>query len=97
MSRIQLAPEVAEDFERIFNHLTEFDVADVAQRIGEIIQAINVLEQNPFIGRLAVDENRELVIGKQSRGYIALYRYIEEIDTIFVLAIRGQQEAGYAR
>ena len=97
MSRIEMASEVVEDFERIFNHLTEFDVAEVPKRIGEIIQAITVLEQNPFIGRIAVDENRELVIGKQSRGYIALYRYIEEIDTVFVLAIRGQQEAGYAR
>jgi toxin ParE1/3/4 len=97
MSRIELAPEVADDLERIFKHLTEFEVAEVPQRIGEIIQAINVLEQNPLIGRLTNESKRELVIGKQARGYIALYRYIEEIDTVFVLALRGQQEAGYAR
>jgi hypothetical protein len=26
-----------------------------------------------------------------------LYRYIEQIDTVFVLAIRSQREAGYGR
>lgn len=97
MARIELAAEVGDDFERIYDHLSECDVAEIPKRIGEIIQAIAVLEQNPLIGRLAIDEKRELVIGRQARGYVALYRYIEEIDTIFVLAIRGQQEAGYER
>jgi len=33
----------------------------------------------------------------QQRGYVALYRYIEQADTVFVLAIRSQREAGYGR
>lgn len=40
---------------------------------------------------------RELIIGRGSRGYVALYRYVPEIDTVFVLAIRSQREAGYKR
>jgi len=28
---------------------------------------------------------------------MALYQYVDEIDTVFVLAIRSQREAGYAR
>ena len=40
---------------------------------------------------------RELVIGRGSRGYLALYRYVAEIDTVFVLALRSQRETGYAR
>ena len=94
MSRIELAPEVGEDFERIFDHLAEFDVADIPLRLHEIIQAIAVLEHNPMIGRPVDDDKRELVIGRDTRGYVALYRYIAEIDTIFVLALRGQREAG---
>ncbi len=39
---------------------------------------------------------RELVIGRRSHGYVALYRYVPEIDTVFVLALRGQREAGYS-
>ncbi len=36
-----------------------------------------------------------IVIGHGSRGYIALYRFVASIDTIFVLAIRSQRESGY--
>jgi hypothetical protein len=40
---------------------------------------------------------RELVIGRESRGYLALYRFVADIDTVFVLAIRSRREAGYKR
>lgn len=40
---------------------------------------------------------RELVIGQTSRGYVALYRYVAEVDTVFVLAVRSQRESGYKR
>jgi len=40
---------------------------------------------------------RELVIGRGSRGYVALYRYVSKIDTVFLLAVRSQREAGYKR
>jgi hypothetical protein len=42
-------------------------------------------------------DKRELVIGQGSRGYVALYRYLAEIDTAFILAIRSQRESGYKR
>jgi len=97
MARIELAPEVAEDVDRIYEHLAEYEVDNIAARIQEIIQAIAVLEQNPLIGRPTDCSNRELIIGRDSRGYVALYRYIDAIDTVFVLALRSQREAGYAR
>ena len=97
MSRIELAPEVTEDFERILDHLAQYEVDDRADRIGEIIQAISVLEHNPLIGRPASGEMNALVIGRRTHGYIALYRYVGAINTVFVLAIRSQREAGYAR
>ena len=97
MSRIELAAEVADDIERILEHLLKHEVADAASRIEDIIRAIDVLERNPLIGRALRADLRELVIGRHARGYVALYRYVAEIDTAFVLAIRGQKEAGYAR
>jgi plasmid stabilization system protein ParE len=96
MSRIELAPEVGDDFDRILDHLTQYQVENPDLRILEIINALDVLEHNPRIGRPVSNGKRELVIGQQSHGYIALYRYIAEIDTVFVLAIRSQREAGYA-
>ncbi|MBI3045628.1 MAG: type II toxin-antitoxin system RelE/ParE family toxin [Betaproteobacteria bacterium] len=97
MARIELAPEVAGDFDRILQHLLEHEVADARSRIEDIIRAIDVLERNPLIGRVARAGLRELVIGQGARGYVALYRYVAGLDSVFVLAIRGQKEAGYGR
>ena len=97
MARIELAPEIQEDFDRILDHLSEQAVHDAPARIREIIQAIDVLQNNPLIGRPAFADTRELVIGRSARGYVALYCYIERADTVVVLAIRSQKEAGYGR
>lgn len=95
MSRIELAPELADDFERILDHLAQYEVEDAPARIREIIEAVGVLEHNPLIGRPVQADKRELIIGRRARGYVALYRYVAEIDTVFVLALRSQREAGY--
>jgi plasmid stabilization system protein ParE len=95
-TRIEFAPEVVDDFDRIVDHLVQHGVDDAASRIGDIVAAIDILERNPLIGRPAGQAKRELVIGRRSHGYLALYRYIAEIDTVFVLAVRSQSEAGYA-
>ena len=96
MARIELAPEVAEDFDRILNHLATYQIENPSRHIGDIIKALDVLEQNPLIGRPAANGKRELVIGRHTRGYLALYRYVPEMDIVFVLAIRSQREAGYS-
>jgi plasmid stabilization system protein ParE len=97
MSRVEIAPEVGDDFERIVDHLAQYDADNATARIRGIIQAFNVLESNPLIGRPAPGNKRELIIGRRSRGYVALYRYVPEIDTVFILALRSQREAGYRR
>jgi len=97
VSRIEIAPEVADDFDRILDNLARHEVDDAPTRIREIIQAFDVLERNPQIGRPAQGGKRELIIGRGSRGYVALYRYVPEIDTVFILALRSQREAGYKR
>ena len=95
MSRIELAPEVGDDFDRILEYLLAHEGTDAPSRVAGIIEAIDVLERNPLIGRPARADLRELIIGRRTRGYVALYRYVAELDTVFVLAIRGQKEAGY--
>jgi plasmid stabilization system protein ParE len=96
MARIELAPEVGDDFDRILDHLAHYEVADSGARIQEIIEAINVLAHSPLIGRPANNDKRELVIGRRAHGSMALYRYVAAVDTVFILAVGSQREAGYA-
>jgi plasmid stabilization system protein ParE len=95
MTRIELAPGVFDDFDRFFDHIAESDPGSAPRRIADILQAINVLATSPWMGRPARDGKRELVIGRGVRGYVALYRYVATMDTVFVLALRHQRESGY--
>lgn len=95
MARVRLAPAVIEDLDRIVAHLHQHQSDGADARAGEIISAFDVLEDNPLIGRPAGDDKRELLIGRGSRGYIALYRYLSLIDVVLILAIRAQRERGY--
>ena len=95
MTRVRLAPGVIEDLDRIVAHLHQHQSDGADARAGEIISAFDVLEDNPLIGRPAGDDKRELLIGRGSRGYIALYRYLALIDVVLVLAIRAHRERGY--
>src|ERR1043166_1110554 len=97
MTRIDLAPEVFDDFDRFFDHISELGAADASQRISDLISALDILAHSPLIGRKVKGGNRELVIGRSSRGYIALDRFLPDIDTVFVLALRSQRESDYKR
>ncbi len=97
MARIELVPEVLTDFDRFFDQRAQFDGEAAPERISEIVQALQVLTHSPLIGRKVKGGKRELVIGQGSRGYVALYRFVTDIDTAFVLAIRSQRESGYKR
>lgn len=95
MTHIEIAPEVLDDFDRFFDHIAQFDVDSASDRIKEILEAVQVLATSPRIGRPVKGGNRELIIGRASRGYVALYRYAASIDTVFVLAMRSQRERDY--
>lgn len=97
MARVRLAPAVFDDLERIVDHLHQHDVENAETRAEQIISALDVLAHNPLIGRPAGEDRRELVIGRDTHGYVALYRYLPVIDTTLILAIRAQREAGDAR
>jgi len=62
----------------------------------QIREAVQILANHPLIGRRVETDYRELVISKGKSGYVALYRWFEETDTILILAIKHQLEAGYA-
>ena len=75
--------------------MERFEVADGPARIARIVQAIDILMHSPLIGRPVRGGKLELVIGRDKQGYVALYRFVSRTDTVFVLTIRSQREAGY--
>jgi plasmid stabilization system protein ParE len=95
MARVELAPPVLDDFDRYFEHMDRFEVEGGPDKIGEIVQAIQILIHSPSIGRPVKGGRREPVIGQGSQGYVVLYRFVRNIDAVFVLAIRNQRESGY--
>lgn len=79
MTRLVLAQAVRDDFDRIEAN----------------IQAIDILQTSPMIGRPVAFDQRELVIATGASGYLALYRYDPARDTVLVLAVRSQRERDY--
>lgn len=86
-----------DDLDRIADHLRKHESEHAETRADEIVGALDILAGNPLIGRPIHPDQRELVIGRGSHGYLALYRYAAIADTVVVLAIRAQREGGYAR
>ena len=97
MTTTRFAGEVTLDLARIAEHLSTHEVADIGARLEEIVEALQLLNRHPLIGRRVDAVRRELVIGKGNRGYVALYRYDELDDEVWVLALRGQKEAGFGQ
>jgi len=98
MPQVRFAPAALRDLERLRDFLRAKNPA-AAKRAGEtIIKAVQVLRQQPMVGRPVEDlppEYREWMIDFGASGYVALYRYAGEGGAVTVLALRHQREAGY--
>jgi plasmid stabilization system protein ParE len=97
VTRILIAPEVIGDFDRFFDHIAKQDAAGAPERIAELVQAVQILSSSPLIGRPVKGGKRELIVGRAARGYVVLYRFVADIDSVLVLAVRHQREPGYKR
>jgi toxin ParE1/3/4 len=95
-TRLDIAKRFHEDIDRIVAHLRAHDAKDIDLRVEEIFDALWVLKSHPLIGRLTDDGSRELVTGRDARGYVARYRYNPTKDEVDVAALRAQREAGFA-
>ncbi|MBF0266599.1 MAG: type II toxin-antitoxin system RelE/ParE family toxin [Gammaproteobacteria bacterium] len=70
----------------------------VSTKASQIIKHyLNLLMTGPEIGKPLDDmpELRELIIPFGESGYVALYKFDNYADTVYLLAFRHQKEAGY--
>ena len=95
MARLIYSREAFDHLERLVDFLLESDPAAALGTIELIEGAVLILKDHPLIGRPAETGLRELMISRGHSGYVALYSFERAFDTVLVLAIRHQREAGY--
>lgn len=94
MVKIVYAQQAVDDLFRLTDFLFELNPSAALVTIELIEEAIMLLQRHPLIGRLIDDVLRELVISRGKSGYVALYSYEQSKNTILILTIRHQREAG---
>ncbi len=97
MPRLIWTPEALTDVQRLYRFLAPKNLDAARRAAATIRETAELLAAQPRIGRPA--ENvapgfRELLIGFGETGYVALYHF--DGETITLLAVRHQKEAGYS-
>jgi plasmid stabilization system protein ParE len=95
MTDLVYASRALMDLERLSDFLQETDAQAAQDTAVLIFEALEILVQHPEIGRKVHFGQRELVISRRRTGYLALYRFLPDLDRILVLAVRHQRESGY--
>lgn len=95
MARVIYAERAFSDLGRLTDFLLQAESAVALETVDLIIEAVQILENHPLIGRSVEQGLRELVISRGTSGHIALYSDESEQDTVLVLSVRHQREAGY--
>lgn len=96
MPQVRFSPAALRDLERLRDFLRPKNPAAAKRAAGAIIKAVQVLGQQPHIGRPVIDlpeEFREWPIEFGDSGYLARYRFDGD-ENVIILAIRHQKEAG---
>jgi plasmid stabilization system protein ParE len=96
LAKLIYAKGALNHFEHILEFLLQTEPASADAVVDNIADAIETLQRHPLIGRPLERDKHELLISRGKTGYVALYRYDELLDIVFVLALRHQREAGYA-
>ena len=95
MARLSYSARALGDLERLVDFLVDSDPVAASGTVALIMQAVQIVEDHPMIGRPCEADLRELVISRGRSGYLALYDFVESEDVVLILAIRHQREAGY--
>ena len=96
MPHIKYAPSAVRDLQRLQTFLQGKSRAAAKRASDTIIKGIQLLSQQPLIGRPLVDipnDYREWIINFGDSGYIIKYHL--NVDTLTVLSIRHQKERDY--
>ena len=97
MARVIVAPLAASQINECRSFYEEGAIG--IRAVKTILAAFRQLAKYPGMGRPVLEDPslRELVIPFGHYGYMALYTFSPATDTVTVLAVRHQRQAGYDR
>ena len=97
MPRLIITEGATPGLERCRQFLKEKNPLAMTRAAQVIEQHLSLLESDPKIGRPCDDlpELRELIIPFGDSGYVALYRFEDGDNAVYILAFRHQKEAGH--
>jgi plasmid stabilization system protein ParE len=95
VAQIVYSARAIENLEHAFEFLLAESSATALAAAEAIESAVSALGAHPLLGHRVAEDLRELVISFGATGYIALYRFVVQDDTVRVLALRHQREIGY--
>ncbi len=96
MPRLIWTPPALRDVQRLYRFLAPKNLDAARRAVKAIRRAVQVLEQQPGLGRPVEDmpeEFREWIIDFDDSGYVARYRIGQ--DAVTILAVRHQKEVGF--
>lgn len=96
MPRLIWTPPALRDVQRLYRFLAPKNLDAAKRAVKAIRRAVQVLEQQPGLGRPVEDmpeEFREWIIDFDDSGYVARYRIGQ--DAVTILAVRHQKEVGF--
>jgi len=96
LAQINYSNRALLDLEKLADFLFDTDPRAASETVDLIEEAVSILGRHPQIGRVVEAGLRELIISRGSTGYVALYSVEPDLDSVLILSIRHQREAGYS-
>jgi plasmid stabilization system protein ParE len=96
MPRIVWSDSALRGIQRLYRFLAPKNIAAARRAVKVIRDSVKVLAEHPRIGRPVADMDeafRDWVIDFGDSGYVVRYRM--ETDSVMILAVRHQKEAGF--
>ncbi len=97
MPRLIWSPSALRDVQRLYRFLAGKDVSAATRAAAAIRGGVKILAAHPELGRPVKDmdmdpEYREWLIDFGGSGYVVLYRFARDVDTVMIVAARHQRE-----
>jgi toxin ParE1/3/4 len=95
MIDVRLAESAQPDIQRIWDFYAQIDSDLPSRAIAALFSGLDILKAHPEVGEQIEAGLRQLRIKFGGSGFVALYQYNPIAESVWILRIRHQREAGF--